>query len=182
MSPTGTLHFVLSLMAVALGAAVMLLPKGTRWHRTWGQGYAWCMAGVVVTSFSMYGLTGRVTPFHFAALVAGVTVVGGMWTVLRRRPKAQWIYAHATWMAWSYVGLLAALVAETSTRFVMPALAGTLRGTAMWPAFWAIVLVATFGVCGIGNWLIRTRLAGVVARTPQAMRAEREALRGVDSA
>lgn len=173
MTPTGAIHLVFSLLAVGLGATVLLLPKGTRWHRTWGQGYAWSMVGVVATSFAMYNLTGRVTPFHFAALISGASIVGGMWTVLGRRPKKHWIAAHARWMAWSYVGLVAALVAETSTRLVMPALAATLERSAMWPMFWTVVTLASLGVFGAGAWLIRARLAAAVSGVPESMRSDR---------
>jgi uncharacterized membrane protein len=174
MSPTGTFHLIFNLGAVLLGAVVMWLPKGTRWHRAWGHGYFWCMAGVVGTSFAMFSLTGRVTPFHFAAVVAGLTLLGGMWTALRRRPKKYWINAHATWMAWSYVGLLAALVAESLTRFVMPALEETLAQSELWPAFWTVVAIGSFGTMGLGAWQIRKRLPAAIRSTPQAMRRDRE--------
>lgn len=173
MSPIGTVHFTFSLLAVALGAVVLLLDKGTRWHRTWGHGYAWSMAGVVTTSFAMYDLTGRLTPFHFAALVAGGTVAAGLWTVLARRPKKHWIAVHATWMAWSYAGLCAALVAETLTRFVMPAVEHRLERQALWPVFWSLVAVGSLAAIGTGAWLIRRRLPLAIARTPAAMRDER---------
>jgi len=174
MSPTGTFHFIFSLGAIAFGALVLALPKGTRWHRTWGHGYFWCMVGVVATSFAMFGLTGRITPFHFAAIVAGLTLAAGMWTVLRRRPKRYWIEAHATWMAWSYVGLLAAFVAESLTRFIMPPLAETLQQGALWPAFWTLVAVGSFGTMGFGAWQIRKRLPAAIKGTPQAMRRDRD--------
>ncbi len=172
MTTTGTFHLLFSLLALALGAVVLLLPKGTRWHRTWGQGYVWAMVGVVGTSFAMYNLTGRVTPFHFAALISGASIVGGMWTVLGRRPKKYWIAAHARWMAWSYVGLVAALFAETTTRFIMPALEPRLSGSAMWPAFWTVVIAASVGVFAVGVWLIRTRLDEAVRKAPDAMRSD----------
>jgi uncharacterized membrane protein len=170
MTVTGTFHLVFSLAALGLGATVFLLPKGTRWHRKWGHGYAWAMVGVVGTSFAMYNLTGRVTPFHVAALISGASIVGGMWTVLGRTPKQHWIAAHARWMAWSYVGLVAAFVAETSTRLVMPALESTLERSAMWPAFWIVVALVSFGVFGAGAWLIRTRLGEAVRKVPESAR------------
>ena len=112
-------------------------------------------------------------PFHFAALVAAFTVAGGMWTVLRRRPKKTWIEAHATWMAWSYVGLSAALVAESLTRFVMPVVAERLSAGSLWPAFWGLVIVGSVGVFAIGTRLIRTRLPASIDGAPVAMRRER---------
>lgn len=173
MTPVGTVHLVFSLLAVLFGAIVLRLPKGTRWHRTWGQGYCWMMIGVVATSFSMYGLTGHVTPFHGAALVAAITLAGGMWTVLRRRPRADWIRAHAMWMAWSYIGLCAALVAESMTRFAMPALQarGVLAGR--WALFWSLVVVGSVAVIETGKRLIRSHLDASVAGAPAAMREDR---------
>ncbi len=176
MSPTGTFHLVFSLLAILFGAVVIMLPKGTRWHRTWGHGYVWSMVGVMATSFAMFDLTGSVTPFHVAAVVGGVTIGGGMWTVLRRRPKKHWIHAHATWMAWSYVGLMAAFVSESMTRFVMPAVQGTLEHQRLWFLFWGLVGVGTFVTVGVGAWLIRRNLDDAVQATPHAMRAEREEL------
>lgn len=181
MSPLGVVHFVFSLLAIALGAIVMLLPKGTRWHRTWGHGYFWCMIGVVATALALYNLTGGVTPFHLAAVVGGATVLAGLWSVLGRRPRKMWITAHATWMSWSYVGLLAAFVAESLTRFAMPAVEGVLERNALWPAFWTLVAVGSAATLAAGGWLIRRWLPDAVAATPAAMRGERDALRaGVD--
>ena len=145
MTPIGAVHFTSSLVAIVLGAVVLLLPKGTRWHRTWGHGYAWSMVAVVATSFALFNLTGGWTPFHLAAIAGGLTLVGGMWTVLRRVPRKAWIEAHATWMSWSYVGLMAAFTAETLTRFVMPRLQGFLQTNQLWGAFWVVVAVGSFG-------------------------------------
>jgi uncharacterized membrane protein len=176
MTPNGAAHFTLSLLAIGLGAVVLRLPKGPRGHRTVGHGYAWCMIGVIATSFAMFNLTGRLIPFHLAALAAAVGIGGGMWTVLRRRPKRHWIQAHATWMAWSYVGLMAAFVAESLTRFVMPALAETLGERGLWPLFWGLVIAGS-GLTGlVGALWIRRALPVAVAATPAAMRRERDAL------
>ncbi len=174
MSSMGTIHLAVSLLALVLGAVVLRLPKGTRWHRTWGHGYVWGMVGVVATSFALFNLTGSLTLFHGAALVAGVTLVGGMWAALGRRPRKGWIHAHATWMAWSYTGLCAAFVAESMTRFVMPPLAarGVLEGR--WGLFWTLVAIGSFGTFAIGALLIRRHLLASVASTPAAMRADRD--------
>ncbi len=181
MTPIGSVHFTSSLVAVLAGAVVLLQPKGTRWHRTWGHAYAWAIVIVVVTSFAMFNLTGRLTPFHFAAVVGGLTLLGGMYTVLFRKPRKNWIEAHATWMAWSYIGLMAAFSAETLTRFVLPRLGPVLTNETVWLAFWGVVALGSFGAGAVGWWLVRTRLAGAVASTPAAMRMEREALKQVEA-
>jgi hypothetical protein len=78
------------------------------------------MVGVIVTAFSIYDLTGKFGPFHVAASLSAVTLSAGLYHVLARRPQYNWIVWHAEWMSWSYIGLIAALTAESLTRFVMP--------------------------------------------------------------
>lgn len=184
MSELGWVHFLFSLVAIFAGAVVVLLPKGTRWHRSWGHLYGVSMIGVVATALAIYDLTGGWGPFHFAAVVSGLTLVAGMYTVLARRPRRTWLEAHAAWMSWSYIGLLCAAAAETLTRFVMPLAAPFLEREAMWGVFWASVGVGGFAVGAVGWWVVKTRLPDTIARTPETIRRERAALRavGADSA
>ncbi len=181
MSTLGWVHFLACLVALAAGAVVILLPKGTRWHRTVGHLYVWSMAVVLVSALSIYDMTGRAGPFHVAAVVGAVTLAAGLYTVLRRRPRKSWMEAHAIWMAWSYIGLCAAAAAESLSRFVMPRIADVLEREALWGAFWASVGLATFIVVGIGWWLVKTRIPDALKRTPQAMRAERAALEALSA-
>lgn len=176
MTAVGVVHLVFSFVAIGAGSIVVLLPKGTRWHRTLGHLYATSMLGIVVTALSIYDLTGRFGPFHFAALMGAFTLAGGLWTVLARRPRKSWIEAHAIWMSWSYIGLMAAFAAESLTRFVMPRAAGFLDGARLWGVFWASVAVASLAVIVVGWWLVKTRLPGAVENTPAAVRRERAAL------
>lgn len=181
MSEVGLVHLVFSFLAIILGGWVLRIGKGTRWHRTLGHAYVWSMIGVIATSFMMYDLTGSFGPFHIAAIIGALTLAGGFWTVLARRPKKDWIEAHATLMSWSYIGLMAAFAAESLTRFVMPRVAPYLQDNGQaWTIFWVSVAVASFGVMGLGWYLIQTRLAGAIAETPVQMRREREALRALD--
>lgn len=177
MSSLGTVHFVFSLAALAFGAWVLLIRKGTRWHRTVGHLYATSMVGLNVTALFLYRMTGRFGPFHVFALVALVTLGLAMYTVLFRRPRDGWMEAHATWMAWSYIGLCAAAVSETATRLLMPVLAPRLSGWTM-GAFWGTVALGTLAVILVGRKLIAERLPDSLARTPASMRQEREALAG----
>ena len=181
MSSYGMVHLITAFMAIAAGAVVLRPPKGTRWHRTFGHLYAMSMLGVITTSFAIYGLTGSPGPFHFAAVVAAVALGGGMITVLFRRPRKGWIEAHAIWMSWSYIGLMAAFAAESLTRFVMPRAASYLESSDLWTAFWIAVGVASFLVIGVGWWITKTILPGVIERTPHAMREERRSLREAEA-
>ncbi len=151
-------HVTFSLIAIGAGAAVLMIPKGTRWHRTFGHIYATSMVGLIVTAFSIYDLTGSFSPFHVAAFLSAVTVAFGLNAVLGRRPKDRWIKSHAQWMSGSYIGLIAALAAESLTRFVMPRAAPLLEERSLWSVFWGLVIVASFGVIAVGWWLVKTRL------------------------
>jgi uncharacterized membrane protein len=176
VSELGTVHFVFALAALASGAWVLRMRKGTRWHRTLGHLYVGSMLGLNVTALFIYRLTGGFGLFHAFALFALFTLGMAMWTVLARRPREGWMEAHATWMSWSYVGLLAAAVSETATRVLMPVLAPNLGGAAI-GAFWLLVGVATFAVVFVGRRMIVRRLPDALAATPAAMRAERRRLR-----
>lgn len=180
MSELGLVHLVFALVALAFGAWVLVMPKGTRWHRTVGHLYVGSMLGLNITALFIYRMTGSFGIFHAFAVVALFTLGMAMWTVLARRPAKGWIEAHGTWMAWSYVGLLAAAVSETATRFLMPILAPRLGETAM-VAFWTLVGVSTFAVVFAGGRIIKHRLPGAVAETPAAIRAERDRLRGKEA-
>jgi len=177
MSTLGVVHTVFSFLAILFGALVVLLDKGTRWHRTWGHLYAVCMMGLAVTALFIYRLTGSFGPFHMFAIVALVTLGLGLGTVLLRRPRKNWMEAHAYWMSWSYVGLLAAFAAESLTRFVMPMVATTLAERELWGAFWGLVGFASFAVAGIGGLIIKRRLPKALASTPEGIRRERAQLR-----
>ena len=158
MSTLGVVHVTFSLIALGAGAVVVMNTKGTRWHRTFGHIYATSMVGLIVTAFLIYDLTGNFGPFHVAASLSAVTLVGGLYHVLARRPRYNWIARHAAWMSWSYIGLIAALVAESLTRFVMPRAVPFLEEQALWSVFWGLVVVASFGVMVVGWWLVKTRL------------------------
>ena len=109
-------HVVTGLLALLCGLLVFLRAKGTRSHRVIGYVYVASMLALNVTAFQIYRLFGRFGPFHIAALISLATVVAGMIPVLRRRPKQRGVSLHYGYMAWSYVGLVAATVAEIAVR------------------------------------------------------------------
>jgi uncharacterized membrane protein len=158
MDTLGVVHLVFSIIAIGVGAVVVMNAKGTRWHRTFGHIYATSMVGVIVTAFSIYDLTGKFGPFHVAASLSAVTLSAGLYFVLARRPKYNWIEWHAQWMSWSYIGLMAALTAESLTRFIMPRTAPWLEERELWSVFWSTVVVVSLVTFAVGWWLVKTKL------------------------
>ncbi len=177
MTTLGTVHLFFSFIAIGAGGIVVAIGKGTRWHRTVGHVYATAMIGVIVTAFSIYGLTGSFGPFHFAAIVSGIAIFMGLTTVLLRRPRKGWMESHAIWMSWSYIGLIAAFFAESLSRFVMPRVESMLEAYELWYAFWTTVGVTSVAVCVLGAILLKKRLPGALASTPEAIRREEQAQR-----
>lgn len=150
MSVLGWIHTGSSVLALLFGLVVLMQPKGTRAHRQLGWAYVASMSGLIVTAFMIYDLFGGFGPFHFAALVALITLVGGMLPAYRRRPRQRWVERHYYGMTWSYVGLLAAAAAETLSR--LPDV-----------VFWWGVIGASL-IVALGGGIVIARKAGDVLR------------------
>jgi len=112
--PGGLLHVLAALAALVLGAVVVSLRKGGARHRWLGRAYLASMLALNVSALLVYELYGGFGPFHWTALISLATLVGGYLAVRRRR--AGWKTRHAYLMAGSYVGLVAAAVAEVASR------------------------------------------------------------------
>jgi uncharacterized membrane protein len=116
LDPFGLVHALLGVSALVFGLAVLLRRKGTRVHRRIGQGYVWSMLSLNATALMIFDLYGRFGPFHVASIISLATVGAGFVPMYLRRPPAGWMQLHATFMCWSYVGLLAAFVSEVAVR------------------------------------------------------------------
>lgn len=165
----GVFHLAAAILAIASGAAVLLLTrKGGRRHRQLGWFYVGSMAAVNVTALLIYKLFGGFGPFHVAALVSLVTVGAGTLVAMtaRRRRLARdakgrehFVEAHYWWMTFSYVGLIAAFASEVITRH--PGTRNALGGPGI--NFALAVGAATFLVVGVGATLIRARASASLA-------------------
>ena len=164
MGVLGQVHTVFSLIAVFAGGIVFVMTKGTRRHRTFGHIYFTSMTGMIVTSFSIYDLTGSFNGLHWGALVSAITLGMAMFHVLSRRPKNNWMVWHSNWMSWSYVGVVAALIAEILTRIVIPIAAPVLDQSQLWSLFWGLVLFVALGVTVAGLYLIKVQLPKTLER------------------
>lgn len=118
MNTLGWIHLLLAVLAIIIGSAILLSPKGTRRHRQTGHKYVFAMLGLNVSALMIYRLFGYFGPFHWAALFSLATLLAGVIPARKRKPRGGWLFLHANMMAWSYIGLLAAAVSEVSTRYL----------------------------------------------------------------
>lgn len=146
----GLAHTFFGVAALLLGLVVVFRRKGTSTHRRIGQAYVLAMLALNVTGLMIYDLYGRFGPFHVAAAISLATIVAGFLPVYLRRPHKAWVSVHAIFMGWSYVGLLAAFIAEIAVR-----VPGVRFGTG--------VLVTSVLVTVGGAILIHTRVPKIVS-------------------
>lgn len=108
-------HTITGLLSLITGLAIVLLPKGARWHRRVGKIYVISMYALCLTSFAItdttpyfkgYGI------FHLIAAIGIVYLTIGMMPLLFRRRLRDWFAIHFYCMLWSYVGLVMALNAH----------------------------------------------------------------------
>jgi uncharacterized membrane protein len=115
MSSLGAAHTLIALLAMVLGGVVVVNRKGTRRHKALGWGYVASMVLLNATALSIYRLFGKFGPFHWLALSSLISIFVALTFMLLKRPR-NWLALHGETMSWSYVGLLAAAVAEISVR------------------------------------------------------------------
>ena len=101
------LHVTAAVLAILLGAFVLLTPKGTPGHRMLGRIYIFLIITVNALALSIYE-DQAVGPFHYLAVLSLATIAAGGVAGWRMRTNRAWIWTHAYFMAWSYAGLLAA--------------------------------------------------------------------------
>lgn len=159
MSTLGWIHTVFGLVALLAGTVVLLIRKGTRWHRTLGHIYLTSMLALNATALFIYNLYGVFGPFHWLALCSLVTLIAGMVPVFTRRPRGHWLEWHAAFINGSYVGLVAATAAEITSR-----LPGTENN------FGTVVAITSLLVMGVGGYLIQRYMPRAINGTPVRFR------------
>lgn len=145
------LHIGFAVVAILTGCIVLLRVKGTRVHRRLGFLYFASMVILNVSSFFIFSLTGEASPFHALAAFSLLTVLIGYAAAAWRTPRGGWLELHQQFMAWSYIGLLAAAAAEAAVRIPET-------------RFWWAVAAASFTVIAAGGIVLATRLPGLRAR------------------
>jgi len=139
------LHVTFAVLALAFGVGIFVTRRGTPSHRRLGYCYVACMAVTNAGALSLYARTGEFGPFHLAALISLATLVAGILPAILRRPRGGWLKLHWEFMSWSFVGLVAATVAEAAFR---------LPNVAYWPS----IVAGTILVCLSGGvWIYKSR-------------------------
>jgi len=147
----GLVHLLMAIAAMLFGAVVISNRKGTRKHRWMGRSYVALMFGLNGTALLNYELYGRFGPFHWMVLASLATVVAGFVPTWRKAPG--WIYRHAYFMAWSYIGLMAAAVAEVASR---------VPGWSFGPS----VVISSVVVIVAGFWMMRKTIPHTISALP----------------
>lgn len=153
MSTLGWIHTTFGIIALLAGTAVVLLRKGTRWHRTLGHVYLTSMISLNVTALFIYRLFGHFGPFHWLALNSLLTLIAGMVPVFTRRPG--WLERHAIFINISFIGLVAAMASEITSR--IPGLEDN---------FGLVVGLTSVLIIGVGMVLLFRNLPISLRRTP----------------
>lgn len=113
--PLGWVHFVASLIAVAVGALVLVRPKGTAVHKLRGRIY---VVAILVTSITALGIY-RVGGFFFAhwfGVAALIVTTVGITAAHFKIPRAGWMHLHLTSMLVSFYILIGGGVNEVFLR------------------------------------------------------------------
>ena len=100
-------HVLAAFSALLVGAAVLVLPKGTHAHRMIGIVYAMTLVIVNVAALSLHR-EDAFGVFHALAVASLVTIAIGLSPLLIGTRSLPRIATHAYCMTWSYAGLVAA--------------------------------------------------------------------------
>ena len=100
-------HVLAAFSALLVGAAVLVLPKGTRAHRVSGTVYVLVLVVVNVAALSLHR-EDTFGVFHALAVASLVTIAVGVSPLLLGKRSPPVIATHAYCMTWSYAGLVAA--------------------------------------------------------------------------
>ncbi|MBC8112327.1 MAG: DUF2306 domain-containing protein [Verrucomicrobia bacterium] len=112
----GLIHLISGVIALIFGGLVLLLKKGTKTHKKAGYVYALSMAVLIISSFGVYRLFGKLGVFHALSLVSTFSLLAGMLPMLKKNRTPKDYETHFNRMYWSVVGLFAAFAAESFVR------------------------------------------------------------------
>jgi uncharacterized membrane protein len=113
--PLGWVHFVASLVAVGVGALILVRPKGTPVHKLRGRV---CAAAILVTSVTALGIyrSGHFFFAHWLGVAALLSITAGVAAARFKIPQTGWMHVHLTCMLASFYLLIGGGVNEVFLR------------------------------------------------------------------
>lgn len=112
MTTLGWLHVGAAAVALVAGASVFAFQKGTRRHVLVGRVFGVGMLLVNLPALLLYEASGTLGPFHLLALISLATLTAGLAPLLLGHRGRGHVARHGVFMSWSYVGLVAAGLAQ----------------------------------------------------------------------
>lgn len=112
-------HAVSSLVALALGALVLVADKRWRFHGRLGSLYHWTMVVVAISALAISVSRGRATVFTYVTPPSYALALLG-YTSGKLRWRGGWLAWHITGQSGSYVALLTGLAFQTVPRLLPP--------------------------------------------------------------
>lgn len=110
----GAAHFVLAIVALVLGARVLMRRKGTAWHKGQGRWFAGAMVALNVAGLFVHQDTPGYGPFHLLAIVSLGTLAGGIMMARTAGSTRARVLNHAYFMCWAYAGLVTAGIGQAA--------------------------------------------------------------------
>lgn len=148
-SVLGGIHSSSAVIALVFGALIFLSEKGTRKHKKFGYTYFLSMLTLNFSAIPLQNLFGGFGWFHIFIIMSLPYVLLGLYFPLFGRNHDRWQIWHFELMAYSYVGLIAAFIAELFVR--VPLYAGVQN-----MGFFVAGIFITSGIIGgIGYRLIK---------------------------
>ena len=114
--PLGAIHTLSATVALIFGMMVLLKKKGTTTHRILGYIYFVSMLALNITAIPITNMTGSIGLFHVFVAISLPTILIAIYFPLFGRTHSNWMLRHFEFMYWSYVGLIAAFIAEVLVR------------------------------------------------------------------
>ena len=115
--PFGAVHFVSAILAMIVGALVLSQPKGTVNHKRLGYIYFSSMLALNLSAIPITNMTGSVGLFHLFVVFSLPVTLAALYFPVFARHNPKWKLRHFEFMFWSYIGLIAAFIAEAIVRF-----------------------------------------------------------------
>jgi uncharacterized membrane protein len=150
----GWLHLVAATLALSVGGLVFVSRKGTKRHVLLGRAYGLALLLVNLPALLLYEESGSFGPFHVLAIVSLFTLTAGLAPLLLGYRTRPYRVRHGFFVAWSYVGLVAAGLAQASNAVFRDG-----GGVA--------VLVTAVGVVAVGGVIVQVSRSRIEQASPR---------------